>query len=165
MANLKEIAKNVRRRQLEMHFNAGDAHIGWSLSSGEILIALYFKVMKIDPQQPLFPERDRFILSKGHAASALYTVLSERGFFPKEALYAFARNGEKIASHVEYDAFPGVETNGGSGGHGLSLGIGMALVSIAGNKNYRIFVLMGDGELQEGAIWEAAMPVVPEPIV
>lgn len=157
MVNLKKIAKNVRSIQLDMHFNAGDSHIGCSMSVVEILVALYFEVMKIDPRDPLSPDRDRFILSKGHAASALYAVLSERGFFPREDLFSFAKNGSHIASHVERDAFSGVETNGGSGGHGLSLGIGIALASIVDQRNFRTFVLMGDGELQEGSIWEAAM--------
>lgn len=157
MDDLTIITKKARRNVIEMHYGANDAHIGCSLSIIDILVALYFRVMKINLAEPKAPERDRFILSKGHAVSAVYAVMSERGFFPNEALATFAKNGSKIASHVERDVLPGVETNGGSGGHGLSLGVGMALVSRADKIGYRVFVLAGDGELQEGSVWEAAM--------
>ncbi len=157
MENLTVVAKKVRKSILDMAYNAKDSHIGCALSSVDVLVALYFGVMKIDPTKPKDPQRDRFILSKGHIASGLYAVLSERGFFPIEDLLSFAKDGSSIPSHVAQDAVSGVETSGGSGGHGLSLGAGMALAAQIDNAPYRIFVLTGDGELQEGSIWEAAM--------
>lgn len=157
MENLATAAKRARKNIIEMHYAANDSHIGCSLCIVEILIALYFCVMKVEPARVKDPKRDRFVLSKGHAASALYAVMRERGFFSSEALGTFAKNGSRIPSHVERDALPGIETNGGSGGHGLSLGIGMALASRVDQNNARVFVLMGDGELQEGSVWEAAM--------
>jgi len=157
MENLTVAAKKARRSVLDLVYGANDSHIGCALSAVDILVALYFRVMKIDPANPKEPGRDRFVLSKGHAASALYAVLSGRGFFSKGALETFAKNGSSIASHVTHDVLPGVETTGGSGGHGLSLGAGMALVSRADNAGCRVFVLAGDGELQEGSFWEAMM--------
>ena len=157
MENLAVVAKKVRKSILDMAYNAKDSHIGCALSSVDVLVALYFCVLRIDPSKPKNSQRDRFILSKGHIASALYAVLSERGFFPIEDLYSFAKDGSNIPSHVAHDAVPGVETSGGSGGHGLSLGAGMALSAQIDNASYRIFVLTGDGELQEGSVWEAAM--------
>ncbi len=156
MKDLAMVAKKARKHVLQMAYEAKDSHIGCSLSAIEILVALYFEVMNIDPDYPTDRLRDRFILSKGHAAAALYAVLAERGFFPVEALSDFAREGSRIADHIERH-MPGVETNGGSGGHGLSLGVGMALAAAADNLPSRVFVLMGDGELQEGSVWEAAM--------
>ena len=132
MKNLTAVAKKIRRNILKMHYDAKDSHIGCSMSVVEILIALYFRVMKVDPADPQALNRDRFILSKGHAVSTLYTVMCERGFFPKEILATFAQSGSEIASHVERGVLPGVETNGGSGGHGLSLCVCMALVSRVG---------------------------------
>lgn len=157
MNDLAIIAKRARRNIIEMHYSSNDSHIGCSMCIVDMLVALYFRVMKLNLAKPKDFERDRFILSKGHAVSAVYAVMCERGFFPNEALATFAKNGSKIASHVERDVLPGVETNGGSGGHGLSLGIGMALVSRVDKIQYRVFVLMGDGELQEGSVWEALM--------
>ncbi|MBI2278860.1 MAG: transketolase [Candidatus Brennerbacteria bacterium] len=156
MENLAAIAKQCRQKVLEMAYAAKDSHIGCALSSVDVLVLLFFRVMNVNPEDPRFSERDRFILSKGHAAAALYAVMSARGFFPREALATFAQNGSELASHVERK-LPGVETNGGSGGHGLSIGAGMALAAQADGANYRIFILMGDGELQEGSVWEAAM--------
>jgi transketolase len=157
MGSLAVVAKKVRKSILDMAYNAKDSHIGCALSSVDVLVALYFSVMRIDPAKPKDPRRDRFILSKGHIASGLYAVLSERGFFPIEDLSSFAKDGSSIPSHVAQDAVSGVETSGGSGGHGLSIGVGMALAAQIDNSSHRIFVLTGDGELQEGSIWEAAM--------
>ncbi|MDO8496879.1 MAG: transketolase [bacterium] len=157
MENLAVVAKKVRKSILDMTYNANDSHIGCALSSVDILVALYFGVMKIDPTKPKDLQRDRFILSKGHIASGLYAVLSEKGFFKIKDLSSFAKDGSSIPSHVAQDAVLGVETSGGSGGHGLSLGAGMALAAQIDNAPYRVFVLTGDGELQEGSIWEAAM--------
>lgn len=157
MENLTIVARRVRKSILDMAYNARDSHIGCALSSVDVLVALYFGVMKIDPTKPKDPWRDRFILSKGHIASGLYAVLSIRGFFQIEDLSSFAKDGSSIPSHVAQDAVLGVETSGGSGGHGLSLGVGMALAAQIDNAPYHVFVLTGDGELQEGSIWEAAM--------
>ncbi|MFH1162117.1 MAG: transketolase [Candidatus Jorgensenbacteria bacterium] len=157
MENLRVVAKKARRHVLEMAYGAKDSHIGCALSSVDVLVALYFRVMNVNPAEPDALGRDRFVLSKGHAASALYAVLCGRGFFSERELTAFAKDGSKIASHVGRGVLPGVETNGGSGGHGLSLGNGMALVARKDSAGSRIFVLMGDGELQEGSVWEAAM--------
>lgn len=157
MEDLERITRQTRRHVLEMAYHASDSHIGCALSAMDILAALYFRVMKINPDSPKSPGRDRFILSKGHTAAALYAVLSARGFFPKTDLDSFAQNGSHLASHVERNSVPGVETNGGSGGHGLPLGAGMALALRESKFNAHVFVLMGDGELQEGSVWEAAM--------
>lgn len=156
MENLKLVAKRARESVLRMAYEAKDSHIGCALSSVDILVALYFSVLKVDPNDPGNPARDRFVLSKGHAASALYAVMCERGFFPQEALAGFSKDGSTIANHVSNE-LPGVETVGGSGGHGLPLGAGMALAALMDEADSRTFVLMGDGELQEGSVWEAAM--------
>jgi transketolase len=156
MSNLNAVAREARKHVLRMAYEAKDSHIGCALSSIDILVALYFGVMNVNPLHPDDKRRDRFILSKGHAAAALYAVLAEAGFFPRGVLDDFSKDGSLLANHVE-KYLPGVETNGGSGGHGLSLGVGMALAAKADALPYRTFVLMGDGELQEGSAWEAAM--------
>lgn len=157
MENMNAISRSIRRRTLEMHYSAKDSHIGCALSSVDILCSLFFKVLNINPKKPNSSERDRFVLSKGHAAAALYATMCERGFFLPEAIVSFAKNGSPIASHVDRNHLPGVETTGGSGGHGLPIGVGMALSSQIDSRTFRVFVLMGDGELQEGSVWEAAM--------
>ncbi len=154
---LTEVAKQARRSVLELIYRAKDSHIGCSLSIVDILTAFYFKVLSVDPENSRDPNRDRFVLSKGHSVSALYSVLALRGFFPMEAVAGYAQDGSLIASHVERDVLPGVETNGGSGGHGLPIGAGMALALRADGKPSRVYVLMGDGELAEGSVWEALM--------
>lgn len=150
-------AKRARRQVLELIYTAKDSHIGCSLSIVDILTVLYFRILSVDPLNPRDPKRDRFILSKGHSVSALYAVLSERGFFPESSMGGYAQDGSPIASHVEREVLPGVETNGGSGGHGLPIGVGMALSLRMDGLGGRVFVLMGDGELQEGSVWEALM--------
>jgi len=154
---LSEIAKQARRQVLELIYQAKDSHIGCSLSLVDILAVLYFRVLAVDPKNPRDPNRDRFVLSKGHSVSALYSILSLRGFFPPTAVMGYAQDGSLIASHVERDVLPGVETNGGSGGHGLPIAAGMALALRSEAKVPRVYVLMGDGELQEGSVWEALM--------
>jgi transketolase len=113
--------------------------------------------MKIDPQKPQMPERDRFILSKGHAAPALYAVMAERGFFPKEELKTFCKNGTRLQKHIDMHKLPGIDASSGSLGQGLSIAVGMALADRMDKKDRFVYVVMGDGELQEGQIWEAAM--------
>jgi transketolase len=154
---LKTKAKEIRKKILNMVMKSGGAHIGPAYSIVEILTALYFKGLRIDPNNPNWEERDRFILSKGHGCAALYVVLTEKGFFPEKELDKFCKKEGILGGHPERDKIPGVEASTGSLGHGLSIGVGMALVGKFDQKNYRVFVLLGDGECQEGSVWEAAM--------
>lgn len=147
----------VRRQVLEMAVNAGAAHIAPSFSCIDILVTLYYGgILRINPENPQWPERDRFILSKGQAAVALYAVLADLGFFPKEELMTFTCNGSRLGGHTE-NTIPGVEAFTGSLGHGLSIGAGIALAGKMDRKRYLTVVLLGDGECHEGSIWEAAM--------
>lgn len=154
---LKRICNAVRRDILDLTFYGSASHLGGSLSAVEILVALYFRILKIDSQKPLMPERDRFILSKGHAAPALYAVMAERGFFPREELKTFSKNGTRLQKHIDIHKLPGIDSSAGSLGQGLSIGIGMCLADRLDKKDRSVYVLMGDGELQEGQVWEAAM--------
>ncbi len=154
---MRKIASVIRQRVIELSHSAGTPHLGSSLSCIDILTALYWSVMKIDPQQPTHPERDRFILSKGHAALALYVTLAERGFFAKDVLESYNCDGGPLAEHPGPGCVPGVEAATGSLGHGLPLGIGMALAARLKKTTARVFVLLGDGECNEGSVWEAAM--------
>ena len=148
---------DVRRDIIEMVYAGGSGHPGGSLSAVEILTALYFEVMRIRPEEPDWKERDRFILSKGHAAPAIYAVLAERGFFPVEELKTFTAPGTRLQKHIDMHLVPGTELSTGSLGQGLSVGVGMALADRMDGKDRRVYVLVGDGESQEGQIWEAAM--------
>lgn len=123
----------------------------------ELLAVLYGVILRVDPENPTWPERDRFILSKGHACVSLYAILAERGFFPKEWLDTFYQNGGKLAGHATHTSAPGIEVSTGSLGHGLSIATGMALAAKRDNKSYRIFTLLSDGECDEGSTWEAAL--------
>jgi len=152
-----QIAKEIRKKVLKMIFDSRTSHLGSSLSAVDILTVLYFKILKIDPKNPLDENRDRFILSKGHAAAALYAALAERGFFPKEILDGYCRDGGKLPGHSTRGCVPGVEVSTGSLGHGLPMGAGMAIAAKNDGKNYRIFILMSDGECEEGSVWEAAL--------
>ncbi len=155
---LEKIANNIRRVIVTMIHRSKSSHIGCSLSSADIWTALYFGgVMNIDPKHPAADDRDRLVLSKGHGVSAFYATLSERGFFPKEKLGEYGQDGTELASHIVRGVLPGAETSNGSGGHGLSLGVGMALAARYKKNGARVFVLSGDGELEEGSVWEAAM--------
>lgn len=155
--NLRETASQLRRDIIESIYTAGSGHSGGSLSAVEILVSLYFDKMNIDPGNPSDPARDRFVLSKGHAAPALYAVLARRGFFPTCTLSTLRQPGSILSGHPACFKAPGVEISSGSLGQGLSVGLGMALAARVTGGNYRVFVLMGDGELQEGEVWEAAM--------
>jgi transketolase len=157
MLELKQVCNSVRHGILDLTFYGSSSHLGGSLSAVELLVALYFKVMRIDPQKPLMAERDRFILSKGHAAPALYAVMAERGFFPKEELRTFCKNGTRLQKHIDMHKLPGIDASSGSLGQGLSIAIGMALADRMDKKDRFVYAIMGDGELQEGQIWEAAM--------
>lgn len=151
------VANAVRRHVLRMKHGSGSSHSGSALSIVDILIVLYFAVLDIDPAQPRKPDRDRFILSKGHASAALYATLAESGFFPTEKLQGFFRNGGELPGHVDMTAAPGIEASSGSLGHGLSLGLGMALAQRRDAPGKRVVVLCGDGEMDEGSVWEAIM--------
>ena len=140
-----------------MSHKARTPHLGSSLSCIDILVAAYWAVLRIDPRRPDDPGRDRFILSKGHAATAIYATLAERGFFPVEVLDTYNEDGGKLAEHPGPHCVPGVEAATGSLGHGLPIGLGMALAAKITDQQYRVFVLLSDGECNEGSVWEAAM--------
>ena len=154
---LTDICRTVRRDIVTMIAKAGSGHPGGSLSSVEILVALYFQIMKIDPQHPADPDRDRFILSKGHVAPVLYSVLARRGFYDPKELETLRRLGSTLQGHPHMSSTPGLDCSSGSLGQGLSVANGLAFAAKKMNKNYRTYCLMGDGEIQEGQIWEAAM--------
>lgn len=154
---LKKKANWVRNTVLEMGIKAGAAHLAPAFSCTEILVALYYGgIVRFDPGNPDWEERDRFILSKGQAAIALYAVLADLGFFPVSELNLFTRLGSRLGGHAE-NTVPGVEAFTGSLGHGLSIATGLALAAKIDKKNYVTVVLLGDGECQEGSVWEAAM--------
>lgn len=152
---LAHTAAQVRRDILEMIYHAKSSHIGCSLSVADLMVALYFAVLRIKPAEPLSLTRDRLVLSKGHSVTALYATLAARGFFSKKELESYGRDGTSLASHAVHGVLPGIETSAGSGGHGASLGVGMALALLCEGNDARVFVVSGDGELQEGSVWEA----------
>lgn len=154
---LKGLANTIRQRDLSMIHRAGIGHVGGDFSAIDILVTLYFAVLHIDPQQPDAPERDRFILSKGHAAGALYTTLASAGFFPLYELETFAQPLSPLSGHPNRLKVPGVEANTGPLGHGLPIAVGTALTARLDRQPWQTYVLTGDGELQEGSNWEAAM--------
>lgn len=153
---LKTLAKQVRRDIVEMTAVAGSGHPGGSLSATEIVTALYFAIMNHDPENPEWADRDRFILSKGHASPLLYSVLAEAGYFSRDQLSTFRKFGSPLQGHPDRRRLPGVEASTGSLGMGLSFGIGHALARKLDNKSYYTYVVMSDGETNEGQIWEAA---------
>jgi transketolase len=155
--DLKEIARTIRKDILSMTAAAGSGHYMSSLSSVEILVSLYFNVMSYDPQDPGWPDRDRFVLSKGHASPALYAVLAHAGFLPVEELGTLRKIGSRLQGHPVSHLLPGLDASSGSLGQGLSTAVGMALAARLDGRKYRVYVLMGDGELQEGQVWEAVM--------
>ena len=157
VSELQRTCLDVRRDIIDMLHHAGSGHPGGSLSAVETLVALYFEVMRIRPEEPAWSERDRFILSKGHAAPALYVVLARRGFFPREMLRTFNAPGTRLQKHIDMHEVPGTELSTGSLGQGLSVAVGMALADRLDKKDRRVFVLLSDGESQEGQVWEAAM--------
>lgn len=154
---LSEIARNIRIHIIKMIGAAGSGHPGGSLSSADILSYLYFREMKVDPNNPDLPERDRFILSKGHAAPVLYAALALKGYFPEEQLATLRQIDSHLQGHPHRLDTPGVEASTGSLGQGLSMAVGMAMGHKISGNNGRIYALIGDGESQEGQIWEAAM--------
>ena len=154
---LKEKAKEIRRSIVSMITEAKSGHPGGSLSATDILTALYFSEMNIDPANPKMEGRDRFVLSKGHAAPAIYATLAEKGYFSKDELMTLRKFGSRLQGHPDMKKLPGIEISTGSLGQGLSVANGMALNAKMFNENYRTYVILGDGEIQEGQIWEAAM--------
>ncbi|HOX37352.1 MAG TPA: transketolase [Candidatus Brocadiia bacterium] len=154
---LRGLCRQARIDLLRSIANAGAGHTGGAMSLVEIVTALYFRVMRVDPARPDWPERDRFILSKGHSSPGLYAALAARGYFPKERLSEFDVAGGMLQGHPDMLKTPGIDMSTGSLGQGLSVGIGMALAGRLKGLNVRVFVLAGDGEMQEGQVWEAAM--------
>lgn len=154
---LRLTANRVRQCVIEGTFNAKCGHPGGSLSMTDMLTYLYFEKMNVDPQNPKNPDRDRFVLSKGHCAPALYGALALRGFFPVEDIKTLRKYGSYLQGHPDMKGIPGVDMSTGSLGQGISTAVGMALSAKLGNKAYRVYTILGDGEIEEGQVWEAAM--------
>jgi transketolase len=157
IARLADMARRLRCHVIRMTGEAGSGHPGGCLSATEIITTLYFDVLRIDPARPDWPDRDRFVLSKGHAAPALYAALAERGFFPVEELRTLRRLGSRLQGHPDMRKTPGVEMSTGSLGQGISAAVGMALAAKLDGRDWRVYVLLGDGESEEGQVWEASM--------
>jgi transketolase len=154
---LKEKAKLVRQDIIRMLYHAGSGHPGGSLSCADIMTALYFSEMNIDPEKPDMAGRDRFVLSKGHAAPAQYAAMAERGYFPVEELNTLRKMGSRLQGHPSMHKLPGIEISTGSLGQGISAAVGMAIAGKLDESSARVYTILGDGEIQEGMVWEAAM--------
>ena len=157
ITELKRIATNIRMSVIEAVSAAGSGHPGGSLSIAEIMAYLYFQEMNIDPANPKNPDRDRFVMSKGHCSPGLYATLAERGFFPKADLTGFRQASSYLEGHPNMNKVPGVDMSTGSLGQGISAAVGMALAGKLDKKDYRVYAVLGDGELDEGEVWEATM--------
>jgi transketolase len=153
---LKQKAIELRQTALTMIYEAQSGHPGGSLSSADVIAALYFREMNIDPQNPKWEDRDRFVLSKGHVCPILYAALALRGFVPYETIHTLRKYGSPFQGHPDMKKCPGIDISTGSLGQGLSCAVGMAIAGKRDGKNYRVFAMLGDGECQEGQIWEAA---------
>ncbi len=154
---LQAMARKLRRQVITMIVAAGSGHPGGSLSAADIITALYFRIMRHDPKNLTWADRDRFILSKGHAAPILYAALAECGYFPQEELLTLRKLGSRLQGHPDRNLTPGVEMSTGSLGQGLSVAVGMALAGKLDSRDYRVYALLGDGECDEGQVWEAAL--------
>ncbi|HET7727936.1 MAG TPA: transketolase [Candidatus Limnocylindrales bacterium] len=154
-ADLEAIARRARLLVIESVARAGAGHVGGPLSAMDLLVALYFRVLRIRPEQPDWPERDRFVLSKGHSAIGLYAVLALRGYFPVEELATFDTAGSRLQGHPDMTRLPGLDASTGSLGQGLSVGVGLAMGARRRGLETHTWVMLGDGELQEGQVWEA----------
>ncbi len=154
--NLVKKAAEVRKDLLSLIYNSKTGHTGGSLSSADILTVLYYRILNVDPANPKDPGRDRFVLSKGHSVEGYYTILADKGFFPKEELQEFSTFKSRLIGHPSIKV-PGVELNTGALGHGLSCSVGMALAAKKDKLDVKVYCLMGDGEQAEGSVWEAAM--------
>lgn len=157
LPQLEQISRTIRQRVVQISHEAKSAHLGGALSCVDLLVALFWDVLKVNPDNPVDPLRDRLIFSKGHAASALYTILAHRGFFPEDRLATFNQPGSGLPEQPAPHSTPGVEWATGSLGHGLGVGLGMALASKIQRLDYASYVILSDGECQEGSVWEAAM--------
>jgi len=157
IVQMEAVARRLRRHIISMIGRAGSGHPGGSLSAVEIVSTLYFKVLRYNPQEPAWPERDRFVLSKGHAAPLLYATLAECGYFPVEELSTLRQLDSRLQGHTDRTLTPGVEMSAGSLGQGLSFALGVALAARLNSQQYRVYALLGDGECDEGQVWEAAM--------
>ena len=157
VTELSIIANNVRKHALTAVYSAASGHPGGSLSVADVLTLLYFEVMNVDPKNPKDPNRDRFVLSKGHVAPGLYATLAQKGYFPVEELEGLRHIGSMLQGHPDMKHIPGIDMSSGSLGQGFSAAVGMALAAKMDGKDYRVYSLAGDGEIQEGQIWEAAM--------
>jgi len=155
--HLEEKANKIRQHIINMIAEAGSGHPGGSLSAADILSVLYFKKLRVNPANPKDPDRDRFILSKGHAAPVLYAALAEKGFFPIEELATLRKINSKMQGHPDIKTVPGVDMSTGSLGQGFSVAVGLALGGAMDRADYRVYTMLGDGEIQEGIVWEAAM--------
>lgn len=154
----RALAKRIRQHVVRMTHRARSSHVGTSLSMADLLAVLYGGILRVKPDQPDWPDRDRFILSKGHGAAGAYAALAERGFFPvQQALETYCQDGSALAGHVTHTGVPGVDASTGSLGHGLSIACGMALVGKRDGRPYRVFALLSDGECDEGSTWEAVL--------
>ena len=154
---LQKIANEIRKSIVTAVHSAKSGHPGGSLSAADIFTYLYFEEMNVDPANPKMENRDRFVLSKGHTAPGLYSTLAEKGFFPKEDLKTLRHTGSYLQGHPDMKGIPGIDMSSGSLGQGISAAVGMAAAGKLDNKDYRVYTLLGDGELQEGQVWEAAM--------
>ena len=154
---LSKIANEVRKGIVKSTHSAKSGHPGGSLSAADIITYLYYEEMKVDPKNPRWEDRDRFVLSKGHVAPALYATLAEKGFFPKEDLLTLRHVGSYLQGHPDMKGIPGIDMSSGSLGQGVSVAAGMAVAAKLDNKDYRVYALTGDGEIEEGQVWEAAM--------
>lgn len=152
-----QLARKIRLHTVNMTSRGGSSHVGSALSMADIVAVLYGGVLNVDPSAPKFPERDRFILSKGHAGAAVYAALAETGFFPVEKLTTHYQDGSDLSGHVSHKGIPGVELSTGSLGHGLPVGAGIAKAGKLRSADYRVFVLLSDGECDEGSNWEAIL--------
>lgn len=157
MELLKGKSKELRIDTLKMIFKAGSGHLGGSYSIAEILSVLYFKEMRIDPERPYWENRDRLILSKGHVCPIVYAALAKKGYFPLEELETLRRIGSRLQGHPDMKKLPGIDMTSGSLGNGLGIGTGMSIGAKVDNLDFRVYVILGDGEVQEGSVWEAAM--------
>ena len=157
ICELSILANKARKNILTAVYSANSGHPGGSLSIADVLTLLYFDVMNIDPKNPKNPDRDRFVLSKGHTAPALYSVLALRGYFPEESIKTFRSIDSNLQGHPDMKGVPGVDMSSGSLGQGISAAGGMALSAKIDNKDYRVYAILGDGELEEGQVWEQAM--------
>lgn len=157
---VEEKARSIREKIITMLGQAGSGHTGGSLSAADLLACLYFWELQVDPQQPHWPDRDRFVLSKGHAAPVLYAVLAEKGYFPAELLNTLRQLGSPLQGHPDMRKLAGVEASTGSLGQGVSWAVGMALAARLDGKSRRTYTLLGDGEIEEGMVWEATMAAV-----